>query len=231
VTSLSIIVPTLDEAGIIVEALVALAPMRAHGGEVIVADGGSADATVNLARPLADQVIVTPPGRAVQMNAGARCARGGTLLFLHADTRLPEGAVALVLDGLDRTAKRWGRFDVTIGAPHPLLRVVEWFMNRRSWLSAIATGDQAMFVRRDLFEASGGFPDIALMEDIALSRLLRRHGRPLCIHERVVTSGRRWMSQGILATIVLMWVLRAAYFMGADPGRLQKAYGGARHRR
>jgi rSAM/selenodomain-associated transferase 2 len=225
---LSIIVPTLDEAAGIRACLEPLAPLRERGAEVIVADGGSGDGTAALAAALADRVLVAPRGRSAQMNAGAAAAAGDTLLFLHADTRLPEGADRLVLEGLAATGREWGRFDVAIEGRSPLLRVVAALMNARSRLTAIATGDQAIFARRAAFEAAGGYPDIALMEDIALAKALKGRGPPLCLRHRAVTSGRRWEQHGTLATIVLMWRLRLAYFLGADPARLAKRYGHGR---
>jgi rSAM/selenodomain-associated transferase 2 len=219
---LSVIVPTLDEARDIVERLEALQRLRALGHEVIVADGGSRDGTPELARPLADRVVRAPRGRASQMNAAAREAGGSALVFLHADTRLPPGADEAVLAAL--AARTWGRFDVRIEGRHPLLRVVAFMMNLRSRLTGIATGDQAIFLRRDAFEALGGYAEIPLMEDVELSRRLRRAGRPACLRARVSTSGRRWESRGVLRTIVLMWRLRLAYFLGADPARLADRY-------
>jgi len=220
--NLSIIVPTLDEAPGIVERLEALQRLRALGHEVIVADGGSRDGTPELARPLADRVVLATRGRASQMNAAARHASGSALVFLHADTRLPPGADSAILAAL--AAKTWGRFDVRIEGRHPLLRVVAFMMNLRSRLTGIATGDQAIFVRRDAFAALGGYAEIPLMEDVELSRRLRRAGRPACLRARVSTSGRRWESRGVLRTIVLMWRLRLAYFLGADPARLADRY-------
>jgi len=224
-SKLSIIVPVLDEGEGIATALDALADLRALGTEVIVVDGGSRDATIQRARLRADRVMSAPRGRARQMNAGAAKASGDVLLFLHADTRLPSAAEMLVLDGLERTGSVWGRFDVTIDGRSLLLIPVAWMMNLRSWASGIATGDQAMFVRRDAFQLVGGFPEIALMEDIALSKKLKRLSRPLCLHQRAVTSGRRWDTHGVLATIWLMWRLRFAYFCGADPNELAQQYG------
>jgi rSAM/selenodomain-associated transferase 2 len=223
--ALSVIVPVLDEAAGIVATLQALAPLRARGAEIIVADGGSADGTMALAQPRADRVIAAARGRATQMNAGAAVARGDVLLFLHADTRLPPDADRLVLDGLARSGRAWGRFDVRIESLHPLLPLVATAMNIRSRLTGIMTGDQAMFVTREAFNAVGGYPDIALMEDIALSRRLKRVSRPLCLHARVTTSGRRWERRGVLRTIVLMWRLRLAYFLGAKPEELARRYG------
>jgi rSAM/selenodomain-associated transferase 2 len=216
---LSIIVPVLNEAASIREALEALAPLRARGHQVVVVDGGSDDGTASLAAAACDQLLVTPRSRALQMNTGALVASGDALLFLHADTRLPERADELVFAAL--AGARWGRFDVRIASCHPLLGVVARAINLRSRLSGIATGDQAIFVRRDAFP---GFPEIPLMEDIALSRLLRRRGRPACLRARVVTSARRWEARGVLRTILLMWRLRLLYALGVAPQRLARDY-------
>ena len=222
---LSIVMPVLDEGEAIAGALDALAELRALGVEVVVVDGGSQDATVQRARLRADHVLASPPGRALQMNAGAAKASGDVLLFLHADTRLPPEAERLVLDGLARSTRHWGRFDVTIAGRHPMLPVIAFMMNLRSRITGIATGDQAIFVKRDAFREAGGFPAIPLMEDIALSKKLKRAGRPLCLRERTVTSGRRWETHGVFRTILLMWRLRLAYFFGADPATLARRYG------
>jgi rSAM/selenodomain-associated transferase 2 len=219
---LSIIVPTLDEAPQIVAALEALAPLRASGHELIVVDGGSSDGTPALAAGRADRVLQAARGRARQMNAGAAIATGDALLFLHADTRLPQDAARLVLDALAQ--RGWGRFDVRIEGGPPLLAAVAFGMNWRSRLSGIATGDQAMFVRREMFAAAGGFSDIPLMEDVALSARLKRISPPACLAARVVTSGRRWERHGVLRTILLMWRLRLAYFLGARPEDLARRY-------
>jgi rSAM/selenodomain-associated transferase 2 len=221
---LSIIMPVLDEGEGIAQALDALAELRGLGVEIVVVDGGSRDATVQRARLRADQVLTAPRGRALQMNAGAAKASGDVLLFLHADTRLPAEAERLVLDGLARSSHGWGRFDVAIDGRHPMLKPVAAMMNLRSRLTGIATGDQAIFVTRALFQAAGGFPAIPLMEDIALSKRLKRLGRPLCLRERAVTSGRRWETHGVFRTIFLMWRLRLAYFFGADPAALAGRY-------
>jgi rSAM/selenodomain-associated transferase 2 len=224
-SNLSIIMPVLNEGEGIAAALDALADLRALGTEVVVVDGGSRDATIQRARLRADHVISAPRGRALQMNAGAEKASGGVLLFLHADTRLPADADHLVLSGLQRSGRAWGRFDLKIAGRNPLLAVVALLMNMRSRLTGIATGDQAMFVRRDAFRASGGFPPIPLMEDVALSKRLKHVGRPLCLRQRAVTSARRWEKNGVLNTVLLMWRLRLAYFFGADPNELARQYG------
>jgi rSAM/selenodomain-associated transferase 2 len=221
---LSIIMPVLDEGEGIAQALDALAELRGLGVEIVVVDGGSSDATVQRARLRADHVLTAPRGRALQMNAGAAKASGDVLLFLHADTRLPPEAERLVLDGLARSTHGWGRFDVTIDGRHPMLKLVAATMNLRSRITGIATGDQAIFVKRELFQSVGGFPAIPLMEDIALSKRLKRLGKPLCLRERAVTSGRRWETHGVFRTIFLMWRLRLAYFFGADPAALAGRY-------
>lgn len=222
--TISIIIPCLDEAQSIAGTLAALATLRAGGAEVIVVDGGSQDGTIERAAPLADVVISARRGRAFQMNAGAARARGGILLFLHADTLLPEAAGALIVDGLNRSGRSWGRFDVAISGRHPLFRIVAWLMNLRSRLTGIATGDQAIFATRSLFTAAGGYPEIPLMEDIAFSKRLKHYGPPLCLRHRLTTSGRRWERHGVLRTILLMWRLRFAYWLGADPRKLAVHY-------
>ncbi len=222
-TALSIIVPVLDEAAGIEACLAPLQAMRARGVEVVVVDGGSRDATRALAVALADRVLESARGRARQMNAGAGSAHGEVLLFLHADTILPasaDGAIARAA----ASGARWGRFDVRITGGSRLLAVVAASMNARSRLTGIATGDQAIFVRADELRAAGGFPEIPLMEDVALCKRLKRASRPACLRERVATSGRRWERHGTLRTILLMWRLRMAYALGADPVRLARRY-------
>ncbi len=222
---LSIIVPVLDEEARIGAALAALAPFRARGAEVIVADGGSSDRTLDIARPLADRIIAAPRGRGAQMNAGATVARGEVLLFLHADTSLPPEADTLVLEGLRDTTWQWGRFDVRIEGRSPWLPVVSGFMNWRSMITHVATGDQAMFVTRAAFDAAGRFPEIPLMEDVALSAHLKRISRPLCLAARVISSGRRFDERGAIRMILLMWRLRLEYWLGVEPATLARRYG------
>jgi rSAM/selenodomain-associated transferase 2 len=222
---LSIIVPVLNEEVGIARMLQGLSELRARGTEVIVVDGGSRDRTIALAQPLCDRLVVAPRGRAAQMNAGAGAAHGDVLLFLHADTHLPADADRLVLDGLAASGRPWGRFDVRIDGRHPLLPVIAATMNLRSRVTGIATGDQAIFADRSAFAAVGGFPDIALMEDIVLSRRLKRLGRPLCLRAQALTSGRRWEKHGVVRTILTMWRLRLAFFLGAEPARLAASYG------
>jgi rSAM/selenodomain-associated transferase 2 len=221
---ISIIIPALNEATALSATLAPLQPWRARGHEVVVVDGGSTDGTPEIARPMADQVIASPRGRAAQQNAGAAAATGDVLLFLHADTLLPPDADRLVLDGLRTTGRGWGRFDVRLSGVAPGLRVVERMISLRSRVTGIATGDQAIFVHAEWFRRAGGFPPIPLMEDVALSTALKRLGPPLCLRDRATTSSRRWEERGIARTILLMWRLRLAYALGADPARLADRY-------
>lgn len=225
---LSIIVPVLNEATALAAMLVQLLPLRQSGCEVLFVDGGSTDATVTLIRNADFKVLLSCPGRAKQMNAGAALTSGPLLLFLHADTELPEGAVDSVHQALRSPAQsglhHWGRFDVRIVGQHWMLRVIAYMMNLRSRWSGIATGDQAMFVTRAAFEAVDGFPDQPLMEDIELSKRLLRLSRPACIRSRVNTSGRRWDTHGVWRTLFLMWRLRFAYWRGVPANQLARAY-------
>lgn len=220
---LSIIVPVWNEAAGIAATLARLSLLRRRGAEVIVVDGGSQDETREAAAPYADQILISGIGRAIQMNAGAQAARCPNLLFLHADTILPDYAWEAILSAL--STHYWGRFDVTICGTHPMLRVIAAMMNFRSRLTGIATGDQAIFMRRTFYDRLHGFPVQRLMEDIEWSRRARKHGKPACLRQKVVTSGRRWERHGIWRTILLMWRLRLAYFFGADPEALARAYG------
>lgn len=224
VSQLSIVIPVLDEARNL-EALLPALESACPGAEVVVVDGGSEDGTPEvIARFPWVTLVGSPRGRARQMNAGAAAARGDVLLFLHADTRLPTGAAAAVLAALDDPAIVGGRFDVAFDNTRPAFRMIAALMNLRSRLSGICTGDQAIFVKRRTFEALGGYPDIPLMEDIELTRRLKRAGRLACLRERLVTSARKWEREGIIRTIVLMWTLRFLFFCGVAPGRLHRWY-------
>ena len=222
---LSIIIPVLNEAGRIAVALIALQPLRERGAEILVVDGGSTDGTAEIAARGADYVVHAPRGRASQQNAGAKQALGDTYLFLHSDTQLPLDADGLIADALSDRAVFWGRFDVRFDTDQTMLRIVATMMNARSRLTGIATGDQCIFVRRTAFEAIGGFPTLPLMEDIALSALLKQQSAPQCLHNKVLTSARRWQKNGVSRTIFLMWSLRLAYTLGVSPARLARWYG------
>lgn len=220
---LSIIVPCLNEAESLLLVLAPLQQLRREGHEVLLVDGGSTDGSLELAADLVDQAFPAERGRALQMNAGAARAEGDVLWFVHADTLVPVHAGGAVLEAVAAGAV-WGRFDVRLDAPGSAFRVIEWCMNQRSRLSGIATGDQAMFVRRDRFETVGGFPPIPLMEDIALSTALKAGSRPRCLRQRVRTSARRWERGGVMATVLLMWRLRYRFWRGADPRELARLY-------
>ena len=220
---LSIIIPALNEADCILQTLQSLQAMREKGHEVILVDGGSQDSTVERARPLVDQVISAPACRARQMNMGAQQVHGQVLWFLHADTLVPANSDQLIFATLG-TNDGWGRFDVRLSGSHLLLRLVERLMNLRSRITGIATGDQGLFVTRQLFEDVGRFADIPLMEDIDLSKRLKSRAVPACIREPLVTSSRRWEQQGVLRTVLLMWYLRLAYFFGVPAERLATRY-------
>lgn len=220
---LSIIIPALNEAGNISQTFDSLQNLRKTGHEVILVDGGSKDATCFIAKSKVDCLISCEPGRARQMNAGARLATGAILIFLHSDTTLP----ADIEDIFMQIGKQsyWGRFNVRLSGESTIFRLIEWMINTRSRFTGIATGDQAIFMTRELFQTAGGFPDITLMEDIALSKRLKKISFPVCLPRYVVTSSRRWEENGILKTILLMWMLRLKYAFGISPDVLAKQYG------
>ena len=218
--SISLVVPVRNEARQL-EALIA--QLRGLGGETVVVDGESTDGTFEALQAAGMRVIQSPRGRARQMNAGAAASQGEILLFLHADTQLPTDALARIKTSIGR-GYQWGRFDVRIEGGHFMLKVVGAMMNVRSRLTGIATGDQAIFVSRRAFEAVGGFPDQPLMEDIEISKRLRALGPAACLRDRVITSGRRWETQGVWRTIFLMWRLRWAYWRGVAAADLAALY-------
>ncbi len=222
---ISVIIPALNEADVIVTTLTGLQAFRRNGHELLLVDGGSRDDTVALAAPLVDQILDSAPGRAIQMNAGARAARGDILWFVHADTVIQIDINRLIPSALRNSKSGWGHFSVRLSGKAPLLRIVEKAMNRRSSITGIATGDQGLFIHRSLFEQLGGYAEIPLMEDIEICRRLKRSaGAPSCLPEKLTTSSRRWESAGILRTILLMWRLRLSYFFGADPNELARRY-------
>ena len=220
---LSIIIPVLNEADQIEKHLKQLQNLRHEGYEIIVVDGGSYDNTSQLAIPLSDQVLTSEQGRALQMNLGAKQASGNHYLFLHADTYLPEDMNDLInLCKANNTA--WGRFDMRLSGNHWAFRIIEACMNIRSRLTGIATGDQAIFVSKTLFEQVGGYPEIALMEDIAICKLLKKIEKPICLKQQVTSSSRRWEQHGIIRTISKMWLLRLLYFIDCDTNKLAEIY-------
>ncbi|NOQ17544.1 MAG: glycosyltransferase [Methyloprofundus sp.] len=218
----SIIIPTFNEAAGIADLLLTLQTLRSHC-QIIIADGGSTDNTQENSAALVDQFICSNKGRAVQMNAGASHATGNILVFLHADTYLPEQAFTLIQQGIMAGAI-WGRFDMQLLGQHSMLNIIALMMNWRSRLTGIATGDQVIFVKRSTFQQLGGFPEIALMEDIAISKQLNKLARPYCIAAKVKSSARRWESFGIWRTIALMWSIRLRYFLGEPPDHLAQLY-------
>lgn len=220
----SIIIPVLNDLHALKNLLPSLQAMRQAGHEVVVVDGGSTDGSVTYASPFADRVLITGRGRGSQMNHGAANARHGILLFLHADSTLPSEAIAGIQHALQNPARDWGRFDVRLDAAGMMFALIGTLVNLRSRLSGVATGDQGIFVRKPVFLDVGGYRPIPLMEDVALSKTLRRQSWPACLDTRIVTSARRWQEQGVASTIVQMWVLRLAFFLGVDPATLARKY-------
>ncbi len=224
-TSISIIIPTLNEASHIRQTLEPLQAMRKRGHEILLVDGGSNDKTVDTATPMVDRILHCEAGRAYQMNAGACQAQGSIFWFLHGDTLVQPDMDKKLIAALSASKNPWGRFDILLSGDHYGLRIIETMMNWRSRLTGISTGDQGIFVHRNLFQQVGGFPSIPLMEDIAISTCLKKtSGRPVCLRSKLLTSSRRWESQGVLRTTVLMWRLRLAYALGANPANLAKYY-------
>ena len=220
---ISIIIPVINEEINLSIILSSLQYLRQQGHEIVVVDGGSHDNSLMLAQESADIVIASKPGRAIQMNSGADVATGDVLLFLHADTILPE-SVSSIFENLAKGGPYWGRFDVRLSSNKIIYRVIEWMINLRSRLSSIATGDQAIFVGRALFSQVGGFPEIALMEDIEISRRLRAICKPVNFKQQIITSSRRWEDNGVVSTVLLMWKLRLYYFFGVSPQKLKQLY-------
>lgn len=221
---ISFILPVLNEAELVVEQLGLLQAYRQKGHEVLVIDGGSTDNTAELASALADVVETTLPGRSRQMNHGAEHASGEVFLFLHIDTSLPKAADELVLRALGGDQAGWGWFNVRLSSNRVPFRLIGWAMNVRAGFSSVCTGDQALFVSRELFEEVGKFPALPLMEDIAISKKLRRIVSPVHIVQAAVTSSRRWEEKGLFKTVLLMWKLRLLFFLGVSPSRLVTMY-------
>ena len=213
----SVIVPLLNEEAAtqpLLRHLVAL-----HAEQVVIVDGGSSDNTRRIMLDAGYQVIDSPAGRAGQMNAGAKYATQEILLFLHADTELPQNYKSELAK-----ANVWGRFDVRFDSASKSMAMIAFFINLRSRISGVATGDQAIFVDRDVFASIGGYPDFPLMEDVALCKRLRQLHRPFSSRARATTSARRWEQNGVINTIVMMWWYRFAYFLGVSPTKLKQGY-------
>lgn len=224
---LSVIVPMLNEEHAIAATLAAIR-RGAADAELIVVDGGSTDASIATARPFADRVIGSSRGRAKQMNAGAAAADGDALAFVHADSIVPGDFAAAIAAALSDPQIVGGRFDLELDERTPICRLIGRLISIRSRLSRTGTGDQALFVRRKVFERLGGFPDIALCEDLDFARRLKRAGRVACPRSRVITSARRWRRQGFARTILKMWTIRFLYLAGVPPARLVKMYSDVR---
>ncbi len=221
---ISIIIPVYNEAAALLSNLPLLQNFRAAGHELIVVEGGeNGDGGARFAHWV-DHWVISEAGRAKQMNAGAQLAMGDVLLFLHIDTLLPEEGLAPIEEAFKRLGCVWGRYDVRLSGKRAVFRVIEFMINLRSRVSGVATGDQAIFIRRSLFKQLGGFPDIPLMEDVAISKLLRSKAAPVCLRSKVTTSSRRWEKHGVLRTIFLMWKIRALYFFGVAPSKLHGMY-------
>jgi len=221
---ISIIIPVLNEESALRAHLPLLQQYRHAGHELIVIDGGSSDASVSVASGLADKVLESSPGRGVQMNAGAVQATGPILLFLHVDTLLPEHAARVVKESLANSDRVWGRFDLKLSGGSSVFRLIEKMINMRSRYTGMATGDQGIFVLRSTFEQAGAYPEIPLMEDLALSSKLKKFSRPVCLRQRVISSSRRWEQHGIAHTVLLMWILRLQFFLGVSPHFLYRKY-------
>lgn len=219
----TIIIPVLNEAAQIGRCLARLQGLRHQGWKVVVVDGGSQDDTIDQAEQGADLVIPAQRGRANQMNAGARYSEGEVLVFLHADTCLPETFAADMAIFMSSPAQ-WGRFDVRFSHAGLAFRIISTMMNVRSRVTSVATGDQVLFFRRPFFRRIGGFPLIPLMEDIAISKKAKSVSIPYCARSRVTTSSRRWEQNGVIRTVLLMWMLRLAYVLGVPPQRLHAWY-------
>lgn len=223
---LSVVVPLLNERPLLDEVLAEVAHWQARypAVEWLFVDGGSRDGSRQCLQSAEVTLLDSLPGRARQMNAGAAQAAGQWLLFLHVDTQLNAAAIDALLALCQREITGWGRFDVRLQGRPAMLRVVARMMNWRSRLTGIATGDMGIFVQRDLFAEIAGYTEQPLMEDIEISKRLRRERWPHCLPQRITSSGRRWESRGVWSTIALMWRLRLQYFLGTPAEQIARRY-------
>lgn len=221
---LSIIIPVLNEAQFLSRQKNLLKSLLREGHEIIIVDGGSKDKSVQIARSVMCETFVTKASRGYQLQFGATKSKNDTLLFMHADTILPKYAPSLISDALTKSDKDWGRFSVSFNNSSWIFSVIAWFMNKRSCLTGIATGDHAIFINRDIYISTGGFEDIPIMEDISISKRLKKFSMPICLPDKVITSSRKWEAQGIIRTILKMWILRMLYFCGISARKLEKLY-------
>ncbi len=221
---ISVIIPTFNESKNITATLKQLQALRKNGHKVLLADGGSTDNTIALAAPFVDEIIISEKGRATQMNSAAVKTQSDVLWFLHADTLVPENSDTIICRHLENTRKVWGRFNIQLSGQNFLFRVIENMINLRSKLTGIATGDQGIFIQQDIFKKLNGFSEIPLMEDIEITKRLKKISSPVCITHKLTTSSRRWGKHGILKTVFLMWQLRLAYYIGASANKLARKY-------
>lgn len=222
--SFSIIIPTLNECSFFTKQQRVLTTLLKEGHEIIVVDGGSDDGTLGLAEKIGCKCISTKASRGHQQHVGANTSSHHTLIFLHADTQLPSNAINDIRTSLDSSNSNWGRFNVEFTSNRCIFKVIAWFMNKRSCITGIVTGDHTLFVNRQLYFKCGGFSDTGIMEDIDLSKRLKKYSRPICINNNVITSSRKWEHQGVIKTILIMWSLRLQYYFGASEESLIKQY-------
>lgn len=218
----SIIIPVLNEENAIQVLLQQLQIYRQQGHEVIVVDGGSTDKSISISEALADKALISAQGRAIQMNIGAEVASHDILWFLHADTQLPENLIKPIQQAL--IDKDWGRFNIKLSGSNSLFRIIEKMINLRSCFVGIATGDQGIFVKREIFKRVKGYSNLPLMEDVSLSKKLKKISKAACLKEQLVTSSRRWEENGVLSTVLLMWKLRFLYWLGVSADKLVVQY-------
>ena len=224
--NISVIIPVLNEEKTIAPILDGLKQLAPY--EIIVVDGGSDDGTREICARSGVKILSSTRGRARQMNLGAKEARGDVLLFLHADTRLPGSALSDIAEALSDTRYVGGRFDIELDGKHWMLKVIGRLISYRSRISKVGTGDQAIFVRREIFERMGGYPEMPFMEDIAFCRTLKSLGKIACLRSRVITSARRWENDGVWRTILRMWILKLFYLAGVSPSHLKRFYADTR---